>query len=69
MNGNQTRIEFKNLKKQLYQLLPEIETFVTNLKERQMPDNYLIYDFQRLMDSLCEIKDKADQTTRTLDHG
>lgn len=62
-------IEFKNIKTQLHQILPEIETFIRDLKEKTSPDNYLIYDFQKLMDSLMRIKDNADKATRTLDHG
>lgn len=66
---NNTKDEFKNLRSELCDLLPNLESLTSDLREGQLEAKYVIFIFQKLMDRLDRIKGKADKLTRTFDHG
>lgn len=61
--------QFASLKRELEFHADFIEGFLTKLKDGKLENNFLVFEFQSLMDGLVPTKAKADGLTRTLDHG
>jgi len=61
--------QFDKIQRELQFHADFIEEFLSKVKQGKMESNFLVFEFQSLMDGLVPIKAKADALTRTLDHG
>lgn len=66
---NDRKTQLQTVKREIEFHLEHIQNFIAEFQSSEFSDSYKVYAFQSLMDGLSSPKKKADNITRTLDHG